>query len=284
MLTLRTLKELIDTPKRGEKLPTPKQLRTGESPVVAHKTTGAGVNEVHIIVYQSGYAVYGIGNRATVFPVNLELGYGYSSVTEKKRKEDEKYNTWNPETGLREKKYFCELEESFFEKEEWYLRLMLIGEDRLAHNLATRDRGRCISFNGISEDFEGMEDELMDVEERVNRQQIAEEMMSVLSDKQKKVVQEFYWNQKTHKQIAKENGVKVIGFSENQNDLAPGTVAASIKFDFGKIYSWILDHYMDGKLNGNEVYGVGIEEEIFIPIFTDEVPKEVQQTVENNMK
>ena len=90
MLTLRTLKELIDTPKRGEKLPTPKQLRTGESPVVAHKTTGAGVNEVHIIVYQSGYAVYGIGNRATVFPVNLELGYGYSSVTEKKRKEDEK--------------------------------------------------------------------------------------------------------------------------------------------------------------------------------------------------
>ena len=59
MLTLRTLKELIDTPKRGEKLPTPKQLRTGESPVVAHKTTGAGVNEVHIIVYQSGYAVYG---------------------------------------------------------------------------------------------------------------------------------------------------------------------------------------------------------------------------------
>lgn len=65
MLTLRTLKELIDTPR--EELPTPKQLRTGESPVVAHKITGAGVNEVHIIVYQSGYAVYGIGNRATVF-------------------------------------------------------------------------------------------------------------------------------------------------------------------------------------------------------------------------
>ena len=36
--------------------------------------------------------------------------------------------------------------------------------------------------------------------------------------------------------------------------------------------------------SGNEVYGVGIEEEIFIPIFTDEVSKEVQQTVENNMK
>ncbi len=166
MLTLRTLKELIDTPKRGEKLPTPKQLRTGESPVVAHKTTGAGVNEGHIIVYQSGYAVYGIGNRVTVFPVNLELGYGYSSVIEEKHKEEEKYNTWNPETGLREKKYFCEIEESFFEEEEWYLRLMLIGEDRLAHNISSRDRGRCISYSGISEDFAGMEDKLADVEER----------------------------------------------------------------------------------------------------------------------
>lgn len=160
----------------------------------------------YILSYISPGMRFMVSETEQQWPVNLELGYGYSSVTEKKRKEDEKYNTWNPETGLREKKYFCELEESFFEKEEWYLRLMLIGEDRLAHNLATRDRGRCISFNGISEDFEGMEDELMDVEERGFVNQIAEEMMSVLSDKQKKVVQEFYWNQKTHKQIAKENG------------------------------------------------------------------------------
>lgn len=206
MLTLRTLKELIETPKSGEKIPTSRQLRTGKSPVVAHKVTGAGANEVHIIVYQCGYAVYEIGNRVTVFPVNLELGYGYSSVIQKSRTEEERYNIWNQETGLREKKYFCELDESFFETEEWYLRLMLIGEDRLAHNLAMRDRGRCISYSGISEDFKGMEDELADIEERVNRHQITEEMLSVLSDKQKKVVKEYYWNQKTHEQIAKKNG------------------------------------------------------------------------------
>lgn len=214
MLTLRTLKELIETPKSGEKIPTSRQLRTGKSPVVAHKATGAGANEVHINVYQCGYAVYGIGNRVTVFPVNLELGYGYSSVIQKSRTEEERYNTWNQETGLREKKYFCELDESFFETEEWYLRLMLIGEDRLAHNLAMRDRGRCISYSGISEDFKGMEDELADIEERVNRHQITEEMLSVLSDKQKKVVKEYYWNQKTHKQIAYENGVKKNAVTE----------------------------------------------------------------------
>ena len=208
MLTLRTLKKLIEIPENGEKIPTPKQLRTGKSPVVAHKTTGEGVNEVHISVYQCGYAVYEIGNRVTVFPVNMELGYGYSSVIQESCTEEERYNTWNPETGLREKKYFCELDESFFETEEWYWRLMLIGEDRLAHNLAMRDRGRCISYSGISEDFKGMEDELADIEERVNRHQITEEMLSVLSDKQKKVVKEYYWNQKTHKQIANENGVK----------------------------------------------------------------------------
>ncbi len=208
MLTLRKLKTLIDTPKKGEKLPTAKKLRTDKSSyVVAHKTVGEGANELHIIVYQCGYAVYGIGSRETVFPVNEKCNYGYSSVIEKRRKEEDRYNTWNSKTGLREKQYFCEVPEEFFEEEEWYLCLMLIGEDRLAHNLDMRDRGRCISYNGISEDFKGMEDELANVEERVNLQQITEKMMSVLSKKQKKVVYEFYWNQKTHKKIAEENDV-----------------------------------------------------------------------------
>ena len=41
MLTLRKLKTLIDTPKKGEKLPTAKKLRTDKSSyVVAHKTVG----------------------------------------------------------------------------------------------------------------------------------------------------------------------------------------------------------------------------------------------------
>ena len=54
-----------------------------------------------------------------------------------------------------------------------------------------------------------MEDELMDVEERVNRQQIAEEMMSVLSDKQKKSSSGILLESEKHiNQIAKENGVK----------------------------------------------------------------------------
>ncbi len=85
-------------------------------------------------------------------------------------------------------------------------------------------------------------------------------------------------------EAAKENGVKVIGFSENQNDLASGTVIASIKFDFGKIYSWILERYLNKSLNGNKVYGVGIEEGIFYPVFTEDVPQTVQEAVEEAMK
>ena len=80
---------------------------------------------------------------------------------------------------------------------------MLIGEDRLAHNLDMRDRGRCISYNGISEDFKGMEDELANVEERVNLQQITEKMMSVLSKKQKKVVYESIGTRKHIKKLQK---------------------------------------------------------------------------------
>lgn len=85
-------------------------------------------------------------------------------------------------------------------------------------------------------------------------------------------------------EAARENGVKVIGFSEDQNDLAPGTVVASIKFDFEKIYTWIFNYYMNGKLNGNQVYGVGVDEGIFTPIYTEDVPMEVQQAVNETMK
>lgn len=85
-------------------------------------------------------------------------------------------------------------------------------------------------------------------------------------------------------EAAQENGVKVIGFSEDQNDLAPGTVIASIKFDFEKVYTWIMDHYLEGSLNGNKVYGIGIEEQIFTPIFTDEVPEEVQNAVKEEVE
>ena len=70
-------------------------------------------------------------------------------------------------------------------------------------------------------------------------------------------------------QAAKERQVRVIGFSDNQNDLEPGTVAASVYFDFGTLYRWTVEQYMDGKMQGNKVHEIGIREGIFVPVFPE---------------
>ena len=124
MLTLRKLKEMVESPKKGEKKPSCKSLREGKCPVVAQKIIQNEVGEVTITVYKNGYVVYQAQNRVTVFPIEDISGYRYSSVAG---------------NG-----YGCDLKESYFEEAEWYLRFVLRGEDRLSINLdALSVRERC---------------------------------------------------------------------------------------------------------------------------------------------
>lgn len=99
MITLKELKKIINTTKKGEKTPTAKYLRdkemSGEEQVVVHKKIENENCEIHITVYQSGYVIYSVDNRATVFSVNIEQGYRYSSAMQIRQNEDEKYNNWN---------------------------------------------------------------------------------------------------------------------------------------------------------------------------------------------
>jgi basic membrane protein A len=84
-------------------------------------------------------------------------------------------------------------------------------------------------------------------------------------------------------QAAKEKGVRFIGFSGNQNDVAPGTVVASVVFDFSTFYTWAVKQYMDGKLNG-KVHEGGIAEGIFVPVYTDVIPAAPRNAVDKAMK
>lgn len=84
-------------------------------------------------------------------------------------------------------------------------------------------------------------------------------------------------------QAAKEKQVKVIGFSDNQNDLEPGTVAASVYFDFGTLYSWAVEQYMDGKLQGDRFHEIGIREGIFVPVYPEGTPKELKDAVDQGI-
>ena len=84
-------------------------------------------------------------------------------------------------------------------------------------------------------------------------------------------------------QAAKEKGVKFVGFSGDQNDVAPGTVVASVKFDFSTFYTWAVKQYMAGKLGGG-VHEGGIAEGIFVPVYTNGVGMETRDAVAKGMK
>ena len=84
-------------------------------------------------------------------------------------------------------------------------------------------------------------------------------------------------------QAAKEKGVKFVGFSGDQNDVAPGTVVASIKFDFSTFYTWAVKQFMAGKLGGG-VHEGGIAEGIFVPVYTSAISKVTRDALAKGMK
>jgi basic membrane protein A len=79
-------------------------------------------------------------------------------------------------------------------------------------------------------------------------------------------------------QAAKEKGVKYVGFSSNQNNIAPGTVVASIGFDFAVFYKWAVAQYLAGTLEG-KVNMAGLKEGLFVPFYSDAIGSEVKDAV-----
>ncbi len=84
-------------------------------------------------------------------------------------------------------------------------------------------------------------------------------------------------------EAAKEKNVKVIGFSDNQNDLGKGTVVASINFDFATLYSWTVQQYLNGELRGSRVHEIGIREGIFVPVYPGGTPQELKEAVDQGI-
>ena len=81
-------------------------------------------------------------------------------------------------------------------------------------------------------------------------------------------------------EAAKDKGAHFVGFSSDQNDVAPGTVVASVLFDFENFYVWALEQYMAGTLSGNMVHEAGINEGIFKAVFSEDATEEMQTAVE----
>jgi len=84
-------------------------------------------------------------------------------------------------------------------------------------------------------------------------------------------------------QAAKEKGAKFIGFSSDQNAVAPGTVVASVAFNFTTFYTWAVKKFMDGNLDG-KVHEGGIAEGIFTPAYGPTITPATKASVAAAMK
>lgn len=175
-MTLQELKEITEIPEQRIKIPTAKNLReTGRA--VAEKKVE---NNTWIAAYQNGYALYHACGHSTVFPVHTCGAYLYVS------------------SGIS-----SYLPEQFFDKEPWYVRLVLEGEDRLDRNQRAKEQEKTVSYNAIPEIKDMGENPLERLMDRENRQEI----LNCLTERQRAVVSLCFFQQKTRKEAAKELGI-----------------------------------------------------------------------------
>jgi RNA polymerase sigma factor, sigma-70 family len=174
------LKQFVGEPGDRGKLPTARQLRESGA-VVARERFGG---EAEISVYQDGCVLYQVGSRATVFSIRSCGDYFYTSDGDA-----------------------VHLPGQYFDRERWYLRLVLEGEDRLDRNREEKERSRKVSYSAESEEWAVMEDAAEPAIERLARQETVEEMLQTLTEKQKTVICGYYLQEKTQGQIAEELGI-----------------------------------------------------------------------------
>ena len=99
------------------------------------------------------------------------------------------------------------LPEHFFENKEWYLRLVLEGEDRLNRNHEEKERSWSVSYSAVSEDWPVVENLTEPMLDHLTKQETVEEILGILSARQKYVIQKYYQQEETQEQISKELGI-----------------------------------------------------------------------------
>lgn len=187
MLTLRELKNIAETAPQGQKTPTARELRSSGK-LIAEKKMGESIG---IAAYRNGYAIYHAGRDVTVFRIHACRGYCYESGSS-----------------------LCGIDVGTFDKESWYLRLILEGEDRLFRNLASREQGWNVSYSAESEEWGELCSSVENTLDRIIREETVESLLSVLTERQRRAAVLFYLEQKTERQVAEELGITVSAVSK----------------------------------------------------------------------
>lgn len=178
-----TLKELQNKIEKtmGKDLPTAAHLRAGSSPIVASRELDGGTK---LSVYQNGFALYQTEGGSTVFRVDYCGGYTYFGRNEQ-----------------------TELSEDFFADTDWWVRLLMEGEDRLTHNRNIKaERHECL-FEGDSEAFYNICGTEQSMHEEIMERDRIDAMLSVLTVRQRELVTLYYIDGLGIKEIAKVCGI-----------------------------------------------------------------------------
>ena len=189
MLTLKELKKIVKVADVEKRIPSVKSLK--EHKVVVKEMINA---DTTISVYDHGYVLYTAGNQSTVFPLHSCDDYEYVSVTGDNK----------------------EFNKEFFDNENWYIRLLMEAEDRMAYSQSKISTNHGVFSNSdVTDDAEIMRGSSKDFVDDVIDREILHALIKELTERQKMVLNLVYFEEMRQQDVADCLGIK----QQSVNDL-----------------------------------------------------------------
>lgn len=189
MLTLKELKKIVKVADVEKRIPSMKSLK--EHKVVVKEMINA---DTTISVYDHGYVLYTAGNQSTVFPLHSCDDYEYVSVTGDNK----------------------EFNKEFFDNENWYIRLLMETEDRMAYSQSKISTNHGVFSNSdVTDDAEIMRGSSKDFVDDVIDREILNALIKELTERQKTVLNLVYFEEMRQQDVADYLGIK----QQSVNDL-----------------------------------------------------------------
>lgn len=189
MLTLKELKKIVKVADVEKRIPSVKSLK--EHKVVVKEMINA---DTTISVYDHGYVLYTAGNQSTVFPLHSCDDYEYVSVTGDNK----------------------EFNKEFFDNENWYIRLLIEAEDRMAYSQSKISTNHGVFSNSdVTDDAEIMRGSSKDFVDDVIDREILNTLIKELTERQKTVLNLVYFEEMRQQDVADYLGIK----QQSVNDL-----------------------------------------------------------------
>ena len=189
MLTLKELKKIVKVADMEKRIPSVKSLK--EHKVVVKEMINA---DTTISVYDHGYVLYTAGNQSTVFPLHSCDDYEYVSVTGDNK----------------------EFNKEFFDNENWYIRLLIEAEDRMAYSQSKISTNHGVFSNSdVTDDAEIMRGSSKDFVDDVINREILHALIKELTERQKMVLNLVYFEEMRQQDVADYLGIK----QQSVNDL-----------------------------------------------------------------